>query len=127
MNKIYTKEKNLVIEIPLIANRSNPWDEKYNEEMNNIVAVIEPDKYSNIPKMGFCYNIDMDYKDKPDQHTDFFYLYNGEEYDFKKLCKELKIELIEYKACCECRGALFGCYTMNDKGFCHEECKELKK
>lgn len=122
---IYTKEDRLIIEVPLKAQRSNPYDEDYHTEMDNIVAVIEPQSNCNMSKMGFCYNIDMEYKGKGDQHSDFFYIYDdGDEKDFIKLCKKLKLEIITYPACVHCGGAMMSCFTADEKGWCHEECSE---
>ena len=73
--------------VPLKTKRHNPYDEDYEEEMNNIIGLIKKD----FEKCGFAYKIDMSYKGKSDQWTDYFYLYNGGIDDFKKLCKKLSI------------------------------------
>lgn len=86
---IHTTKTHLVIEVPLITNRSNPWDETFNEEMPAIVGLIKEDE-----SCGFSYRIDMDYKDKGDQWTDHFYEYPGLAKEFIKLCKKLKIDYV---------------------------------
>jgi len=91
MKEIYTTKKHLVIKVPLTAHRSNPWDEEYKSEIPNIVALVESDT-----EMGFCYRIDMEYKSKDDQWTDYFYKYHGSKDNFLKLCAKLKIAKIEY-------------------------------
>lgn len=103
MNKIYTKNKKLVIEIPLKTKRYNPYLDKEIGEMDNVVGlIIRTYAYSkdSLPeeidtKMGFAYNIDMLYKGKMDQETDFFYVYDEDEKDFVKLCRRLKLEVRE--------------------------------
>jgi hypothetical protein len=46
--------------------------------------------------MGFCYRIDMSYKGKSDQWTDFFFKFYGDDAEFVSLCRGLKIELVKY-------------------------------
>jgi hypothetical protein len=87
-NKIYIKDNKLVIEVPLKTNRSNPYDENYFAEMDNIVGLVcEEEK-------GFAYRIDREYKDKDDDVSDFFYIFDGNEEKFSKLCKELNIRVL---------------------------------
>jgi hypothetical protein len=45
--------------------------------------------------MGFCYRIDMDYKGKDDQWTDYFFKWFGNRNEFGKLCKQLAIDVVE--------------------------------
>ena len=89
---IYTKEDNLIIEIPLISRRSNPYDENYHPKMPNIAGLIEKNK--GYDKLGFCYVIDMEYSGKDDQYSDFFFEYAGGKKEFEELCKKLKIGII---------------------------------
>ena len=92
---IYRKKDNLVIEISWFQKRCNPYDDS--EWMgDNIIALIIQQKNCNWSEMGFAYRIDMSYKGKDDQWTDFFYKYNGEQKEFEKLCKELKIDIVYY-------------------------------
>jgi hypothetical protein len=70
--------------------RTNPWDENYHPEMDNIIGLIESDF-----DMGFCYRIDMDYKGKDDQWTDYFFKWFGNRNEFGKLCKQLAIDVVE--------------------------------
>jgi len=106
-----TKDENdLIIRVPLKANRSNLYDREFHDEMNNIVGVIAGND------CGFCNYIDMDYKGKPDQHTDFFYKYFGSDDKFRELCKTLEIDLIEYPVCSKCYKPMFGCFTVDKEG-----------
>jgi len=123
-NNISIEKNNLVIKIPLKTKRYNPYEADTTEEMDNIVATIDKDKHGN-EEMGFCNCIDMSYKGKGDQHTDFFYKYWGEKEEFKKLCKELKIDIIEYPICAYCGGSIYSAFTLGEKGNMCYSC-ELK-
>jgi len=89
-NNIYKTKDSLVIEIPLISKRNDVYDEDLDKDMDNIIGMI--DKRNDT--MGFSYVIDMSYKGKSDQFTDFFYKHFGNEDDFKELCKSLSIDII---------------------------------
>ena len=118
MNKIYKKNDKLIIEIPFKIKRCNVWDEEdFNEDMDHIVGVIAGDE------LGFAYFIDMAYKGKGDQITDFFYSYHGEEKAFVKLCKKLDIYVHKYCVCSECGKVLYGAFTLGDNG---EKCLNCK-
>jgi len=82
-------DNNLIIKIPMKARRFNPLDENSHSEMDAIIGVIESDI-----DMGFCYRIDMDYKNKPDQWTDYFFKWYGDKEEFENLCKQLSIDLV---------------------------------
>lgn len=94
-NKIYKKGKNLIIEIPLVGQRINPYDPDLKRDMKNICALITKDKDGN-EEMGFCKYIDMEYKGKTDQFTDFFYKWWRDKVEFEEICKKLKIDIIYY-------------------------------
>ena len=126
-NKIYRKKDKIIIEIPFYNERSNPYDQSFHEQMNNIVGLICPEKGCSEPEMGFSKNIDMSYKGKPDQETDFFYKYWGKKEDFIKLCKDLEIEVREIPACAYCGAPLFGCFTVGEKGDMCDECEIKQK
>ena len=95
MNKnIYKKDDKLIIEIPLLADRWNPYSDSVVGTMPNIIGVIEQVKNSTEPEMGFAYRIDMSYKGKDDQWTDFFFKWFDDQKSFKKLCKDLGIDIV---------------------------------
>ena len=50
-NKIFIKDDKLMIEIPLKIKRSNPYDESYSAEMDNITGLIDGEE------IGFAYRI----------------------------------------------------------------------
>jgi len=86
-----------VIESPLKTERLNSYDEDYHAKMNNIAGLIERRESNVAPcyvRMGFCYVIDMQYKGKEDQFTDFFFEYSGGQEEFEELCKKLKINIV---------------------------------
>lgn len=123
MNKVFTKGNKLVIEVPLTQTRDNPYDDK--EWIGeNIIGIIEPDPKCNMPRIGFAYRIDMSYKDKPDQWTDIFYQWHGDEKDFKEFCKDSSIEIYEYPQCEYCKGAIYGCFTFGKKGKMCMNCED---
>lgn len=82
-------DNKLIIEIPLKTKRSNPYNESVGEEMDAIIGLYEGE-YNN----GICGRIDMDYKDKPDQWTDYIFKLNGTEEEFQEMCKELNIDIV---------------------------------
>jgi len=88
MIKPYKIDKeNLIITIPRFTTRNNPYSEEYHPKMDNIIGIYE-DEYNN----GLAYRIDMDYKGKDDQYTDYFFKLNGEKEEFNEMCKDLEID-----------------------------------
>lgn len=89
-DKIYKKEgDNLIISVPLKTKRMNPYDDDYCPEMDNIVGMYEGE-YEN----GLAYRIDMSYKDKGDQVSDYFFKLNGTLEEFKEMCSDLGIDFM---------------------------------
>jgi len=96
MKEIIKKSKKgnnleITLVIPLTKSRCNPYETDEQGIMDNIVGIIE-DSFN---KCGFAHLIDMEYAGKPDQWTDYFYLFNGGIPEFRKICKKLKIKTIE--------------------------------
>ena len=117
---ITNNKKELIIKIPLTQKTYCPYGGP-DGECDNIIGIIEPDPQCSDPKLGFCYQIDMSYKGKPNQWSDFFLMYNGQKEEFIKLCEKLQIETFEYEACVKCGKALFGTFTY-DNGPCCFDC-----
>mgnify|MGYP000915589125 CR=1 FL=1 len=90
--EINIKDDKLVIEVPLKAQRSNPYDPNYHDEMCNIIGVFKDD-YKN----GIAYRIDMEYKGKDDQWTRNFLNTDLDREDFEDLIRKLKIDAVYYK------------------------------
>jgi hypothetical protein len=105
--KIYKRAGKLVIEVPLVVSGSNPYEE-IQEMRENIIGIIEG------YECGFCYLIDMSYKGKADQWSDFFFKYSGTEEEFIKLCKKLKVSTFKYSMCVNCHSPIHGSYTLDD-------------
>src|SRR3990167_11350955 len=105
--KIRKEGKELVIELrmPLMSMRSNPYDEKENDPIENIVGTIAGDE------IGFAHWIDRAYKDKADDVSVPFYLYQGDAEEFKKICGELRIQIVEYPLCRKCNKVIYGTHT----------------
>ena len=91
--KISKTKNELVIKVPLQQNRYNPYMEKVVGEMDNIVALIAKDQYDN-EEMGFAHWIDRSYKGKDDDVSDFWFKWWGDQNDFEKICKKLKISIV---------------------------------
>lgn len=111
---IYIKDGNLCIEVPLIAHRSNPWDDSMHEEMDNVVGVIAGDD------VGFAHWIDMDYKDKGDQISSMFYTDWMDHVEFRALCGKLNIQVVEYPVCSKCRKVIYGVHSWDNGPVCSD-------
>jgi len=94
MAKVEKTKDSLVITVPLKGERWCPFTEESKGEMDNVIGLID----EGLDDMGFCYRIDMSYKGKDDQWTDFFFKWFGEKKEFIELCKRLKIDLIVKEA-----------------------------
>lgn len=111
MDNIKKEDGYLVIRIPLQANRYNFYEgDDPVGTMDNVCGVIAGDE------LGFANWIDMDYKGKGDQVTDIFYKYYGEPDDFRLLCADLGIDVVEYPVCSHCYKAIYGCFTVDNEG-----------
>jgi len=112
MERITKDKDNLIINltIPLKTKRQNPYDESPGEEMNNIIGVIDGHE------IGFANVIDMSYKGKADQTSRIHYLYHGDKEEFRKLCKDLKIDIEEYESCIKCNKSVYGAYQWTKEG-----------
>ena len=90
MQNIYKiKDDKLVLEIPLKTQRFNPYDDREQGTMPNVVGIINEDRFC-----GFGYWIDMSYKGKPDQNTDIMFHWTGGQDEFEKFCLTNHIEII---------------------------------
>lgn len=93
--QIYKKDGFLIIKVPLKAERSNPYDEDFHEEMDNITGLIighHKDR-NRWDECGFAYLIDRDYKGKCDDISSLFFISDYDVKEFVKLCKDLKINV----------------------------------
>lgn len=93
MKEIIKKvDNNLEIKliIPLEKDRYCPYEDKVVGTMDSIIGLID----NRMSEYGFAHMIDMAYKDKGDQFTSCFYFFNGNEDEFIKLCKKIKINII---------------------------------
>ena len=90
------------MEIPAEEKRWNPYMEEESErgELGTYTTltglIIRHNQDGNDwAEIGFAQTIDMDYKDKADQVGGFIFMWYGGEEDFKKKCKELKLNIME--------------------------------
>ena len=99
--KIYRKKDTIIVEIPFWSKRSKPYmpdDADCGEYPTLTGLIVRHDKDGNDwDEIGFAQTIDMGYKDKPDQTNGFVVMWDGEEKDFVKLCKEWGIGIDEIK------------------------------
>ena len=110
--EISRNNKNLIIKlsVPLEKRRYNPYDESEGDKMDNVVGVIAGDE------IGFAYWIDRDYKGKGNDVSAPFYLYQEDLNSFRNLCKELKVDIVEYPDCAYCHKTIFGSFGFGEKG-----------
>ncbi len=95
--KIYKKEDKILIEIPAVSQRFDPYSEKHYGSYSTLTGIITEDESGNLI-MGFGHTIDMAYKGKDDQYSDiFFEVWGVEEEEFIKLCKEIGVKIIKIK------------------------------
>jgi hypothetical protein len=113
---IYKKKDKLVIELDLYQNSYDAADELIGK-VSNLVGIICGDE------QGFAQVIDMGYKGSFDYGEIIVKTYFPEK-EFVKLCNDLGIVTYKYPVCAECGKVMYGCFTMNDKGFVHEKCNE---
>lgn len=113
-HNIYIKDGALHIEVLMKSQRSNPWDEDFHDDMDNIVGVIAGDE------VGFAEWIDMDYKDKPDQVSDMFYSSWMGKSEFRELCKTLGVDVVEHPVCVKCRKVIYGTHGWDGGPLCSE-------
>lgn len=114
---ISIKENKLTIEIPLKVEQYDPWTDESVGIRDNICGLITKED-----EMGFCYLIDMSYKGKGDQYSEYFYKYFGLREDFENLCNELGIDCFVniVTRCTECDEII--CNDLSD--LCYECLKD---
>jgi len=118
--EISKNDKNLIIKlsVPLEKRRYNPHNESEGDKMDNVVGVIAGDE------IGFAYWIDRDYKGKGDDVSAPFYLYQEDLDSFRNLCKELKVDIVEYPDCAYCHKTIFGSFGFSEKGNRRFDCEK---
>ncbi len=94
--KIKQTDKEISFTFPRYQKRSNPYDEKGDYgEYSTFTGLIIHHKDGQSDEIGFAGTIDMDYKGKPDQVSDFIVVWYGEEEEFRKECERLQINVYE--------------------------------
>ena len=94
--KEYSRQgDNLIITIPLKTRRYNPYEEMAGGdgdvgEMPSLIGLYEGE-YNN----GLAHRIDMDYKGKSDQWSDYVYKLDGDRKEFLEMCEELGLDYID--------------------------------
>lgn len=106
--------KNLIVRLSIPLKRGN-------DGMDNIVGTIAGDE------IGFAYLLDRSYKGKEDDISSPFYFYQGEEENFRELCKKMGIKVVEYPICAYCSTPIFSAFTFSKKGISCFECEKESK
>lgn len=113
---------NLTITIPRFTKRANPCEDDFgedNDEMDNIIGLYEGE-YEN----GLAYRIDMSYKGKADQTSDYFFRLDGSKKEFEEMIKKLSIDATYYEKCSECNKTIYGSCTWGDEGLLCFDCNK---
>lgn len=108
--KIYNKDNKIIVEFPYQTERFNPYIDGPVGLMNTLTGLITHTSvpYSDMEQlqMGWGYTIDMSYKGKDDQVSDFVIIYtettcpsddsaNQEIKEFRKLNRKLGLSIVE--------------------------------
>ena len=116
--KIYKTGEKIIVELDFWQPVNNPYEENTKRRTHNLIGVIAGDDYT-ISQL-----IDLDYKGSQQEGMPLIH-YNGDEDDFKKLCKELGIDIWNLPICEYCNNVIRGTSAYGEKGFMCGEC-ELK-
>ena len=113
-----TKDKdNLIVKIPLRQRMNNSYmnDEDLIEVPNLVGVIVKSKDDSGMMEQGI-YNLnDLSYKGSTQLGMPIV-MTCMEDANFRKLCKEVEIDIWEYEACVECNKPLWETHTCNDKG-----------
>ena len=118
--KITKNKKDLVIKIPLYQDSYDAFGEKICK-VPNIVGVVAGERCT-ISQL-----IDLGYKDDVQEGSELI-VWNdfstGKDIEeFKKLCKELDIEVWEHTICAYCGKVIYGCHFWGNKGAMCQDCE----
>ena len=114
--KIYKKENKIIVEIDLWQKSYDALD-NYTGDVSNVVGVIVKSQNddSGMFEQGIYQLNDLGYKGDIQLGGPLIFTCMEDD-EFRKLCKELGIDIWEYNKCVECNEVLWGTHTMNDKG-----------
>lgn len=119
--KIYKKDEKIICEIPLWQHKNNCYDPEEEKELtHNLIGVIAGDE------QGIYQLNDLSYKDAQQTGAPLINTYMDDE-EFKKLCKEIGIDVIIYPVCEYCNKVLWGTFTIGDKGNMCFECEKKEE
>ncbi len=89
-------DEEITFTFPRNGKRYNPYDEDNDYGLYPYFTglIVRHNKNgSDWDEMGFAGTIDMTYKGKGDQFSDFIVMWDGDEDSFKDKCKELEIDI----------------------------------
>ena len=100
--KVYKQDGKIIFEFPESLPRLNPCVDDSERHLLGTYPtftglIVRHRKNGNdYDEIGFAGTIDMDYKDKGDQVSDFIVLWHDGEEEFIKVCKKLGINVYCY-------------------------------
>lgn len=122
--KIYKKDENLVIEVPLMQDDYDALNEPCGQ-IENICGVIIPNPQCSDPDTGFAYVSSRTYKGAEPDICGTFLNYGGTREEFIKLCESLDISWHEYPGCVKCHKPIYGSHTWDGGSMCFKCDKNL--
>ncbi len=118
--KITKNKKDLVIKIPLKQDSYDAIGQKIGQ-VPNIVGVVAGERCT------ISHLIDLGYKGDVQEGMEIViwsdYATKKDIEEFKKLCKELEIDVWEHAICAYCGKVIYGCYFWEDKGAMCQDCE----
>ena len=86
------KGDKIIFEIPAKTARCNPYMDKKEQSgtHDTLIGMKSHDK----EEMGWARVIDMEYKGKDDQYTDFLIHWWGSEEEFDAICKDIEVGVV---------------------------------
>lgn len=120
--KIYKQGDNIIIDGKSVPywQTTYDWGGKPFGKIQNVIGLIEGDR------KALHRTIEMGYCGKDPQIDGEIVVFDGSKDEFKKLCKDLKIECEELPICKYCGKAIWGSFNWEIEGAQCFEC-ELKK
>ncbi len=92
--KVYKKDNKIIFEIPCESPRYDPYSEKEYGLHPALVGLISLDEFGN-RELGWANVIDMGYKDKHDQFTDYLIKWHGGEEEFLQICESIGVGMVD--------------------------------
>src|SRR3989338_8119072 len=92
--KVYKRYNKIIFEVPSESCRYDPYSEKEYGSHQTLVGLVSLDESAN-KEYGWAEVIDMGYKDKPDQFTDYVIKWYGGEEEFLQICEDIEVNIVD--------------------------------